>query len=345
VRILICTTQVPFVTGGAESHVANLRRALIDHGYQAEVVAIPFQWDPPARIVRSMLLWRMLDLTSANGESVDMVIGMKFPAYLVRHPRKVIWLMHQHKQAYDLLGTQYSDLGTDEESQKVTDVIIDADTRLIPEATRVFANSKTVAERLLRFNGIKAEPLYHPVPNPDALRCETYGEYIFYPSRLDRSKRQELLLMALAQVKSAARCVMAGGGPDEERLRILIARMKLEDRVEIRGFVSERELPDLYANALAVYYGPFAEDYGYVTLEAFHSRKAVLTLEDSGGPLEFVLDGVNGFVLPPEPSVIAQKIDLLFGKKLLAEALGIRGFETVARLQLTWDQVVRKLTS
>ncbi len=344
-RILICTTQVPFVSGGAEAHVANLKAAFIEHGHQAEIVAIPFQWNPPVQIVNSMLVWRMLELRWSNGQPVDLVVGLKFPAYLVRHPRKVIWLMHQHKQAYDLLGTEYGDLGDDEESQRIKDVIVDADSRLIPEASRVFANSRTVADRLYGYNGIRAEPLYHPVPRAGALRCGAYGGYVFYPSRLDRLKRQELLIKAMAHVKSDARCVIAGTGPDEQRLRDLISRMGVGQRVQMRGFVSQHEMEDLYAGALAVYFGPFAEDYGYVTLEAFHASKAVLTLGDSGGPLEFVRDGKNGFVLPADPAAIAQKIDLLFERRELAEKLGKQGFQTLAGLELSWDNVVRKLLS
>lgn len=168
-----------------------------------------------------MLVWRLLDLSSANGAAVDMVVALKFPAYLVQHPNKVIWLTHQHRQAYDLMGTEYGDLGPDEEAQKVKEVIVDADTRLIAEARRVFTISATVAERLRKFNGITAEPLYHPPPAAASLRCDRYGDYIFYPSRLDRLKRQELLIEAMGLVKSRVTCVLAGTGPDEDRLRSL----------------------------------------------------------------------------------------------------------------------------
>jgi glycosyltransferase involved in cell wall biosynthesis len=345
VRILICTTQVPFTSGGAEAHVANLRTAFIEHGHDAEIVAMPFQWNPPAQIVNSMLLWRMLDLTHCNGRAVDLVVGMKFPAYLVRHPHKVLWVLHQHKQAYELLGTEFGDLHDDEESQRVKDIIVDADTRLIPEAKRVFANSRTVAERMYKYNGIRAEPLYHPSPRAAALRCNGYGDYVFYPSRLDRLKRQEILIQAMAQVQSAAKCVLAGTGPEEEKLRDLVARLDLQERVKILGFVSDQQMDQLYADALAVYFGPFAEDYGYVTLEAFQSKKPVLTLEDSGGPIEFVHQGENGFIVPADPGAIADKIDLLFDNRKIAAKMGERGCETVAGLKLSWDNVVSRLLS
>jgi glycosyltransferase involved in cell wall biosynthesis len=345
VRILICTPQVPFVSGGAELQVRNLKAAFIARGHQAEIVSMPFQWHPRDRIVRSMLLWRMLDLSQANGEAVDMVVALKFPAYLIRHPNKVIWLTHQHRQAYDLMGTEYGDFAADEESTATRRVIIDADTRLIPEARRIFTISRTVADRLRKYNGISTEPLYHPAPSPDSLRCQEYGDYVFYPSRLDRSKRQELLIEAMANVKSGAKCIVAGSGPDEARLRELIVRRGLQGRVNLIGFVAERELAEYYSRALAVYFGPFGEDYGYVTLEAFHAQKPVLTLTDSGAPLEFVQDGVNGFVLPPDPAAIARSIDLVFEKRQLAKSLGQQGFETIRAMGLSWDTVVDNLVS
>ncbi len=325
--------------------VRHLKTAFIDHGHQADVVSMPFQWHPREQIVLSMLAWRTIDLTQVNGEPIDMVVALKFPAYLVRHPNKVIWLTHQHRQAYDLAGTEYSDLTADEDALATRRVIMEADTRLIREARRVFTISRTVAERLLQFNGIRAQPLYHPGPNADLLRCDCYGDYVFYPSRLDRTKRHDLLIRAMAEVKSGVKCIVAGVGPEEGRLRELIARHGVEHRVKMVGFTNDEELIDYYAKALAVYFGPFGEDYGYVTLEAFYAKKPVVTLTDSGAPLEFVQDGINGFVLPADPRAIAAKLDLLFEQRNLAESMGRRGFETIKALRLGWDNVASRLLS
>src|ERR1051326_9080436 len=163
-RILICTTQVPFTCGGAEAHVAGLQRALSEAGHQAETVALPFKWYPPTEIMRSAMAWRMLDLSAANGQSIDLAVGMKFPAYLVAHPRKVLWILHQHRSAYNLWGTQFDDLSTFPEGARVRDFVRHCDSRFIPEARKDFATSRAVAERLRRFNGIEGEPLYPPPP-------------------------------------------------------------------------------------------------------------------------------------------------------------------------------------
>src|SRR5947199_260913 len=158
-NILICTSQVPFVSGGAELHVENLRRALIEAGHDADVVSLPFKWYPPREIIRSTLAWRMLDVTEANGKPVDMVIGMKFPAYLVEHPRKVLWIIHQYRSAYDLAGTPYDDLCYYGDGVQTRMFVKNADEKFIPRALKVYANSQNVAARLRRFNNIKSEAL------------------------------------------------------------------------------------------------------------------------------------------------------------------------------------------
>jgi len=168
-NILICTSQVPFVSGGAELHVENLRRALLEAGHDADVVSLPFKWYPPREIIRSTLAWRMLDVTEANGKSVDMVIGMKFPAYLVEHPRKVLWIIHQYRSAYDLAGTPYDDLCYYGDGVQTRMFVKNADEKFIPHALKVYANSQNVAARLLRFNNIPSEALYHPPPRAELL--------------------------------------------------------------------------------------------------------------------------------------------------------------------------------
>jgi glycosyltransferase involved in cell wall biosynthesis len=92
-----------------------------------------------------------------------------------------------------------------------------------------------------------------------------------------------------------------------------------------------------------VLYPPFDEDFGYVTLEAFLSRKPVVTATDSGGPNEFVVDGVNGFVREPAPEAFADAINTLARDPRRAASLGDAGYER-ARL-ITWDGVIEKLLS
>ena len=71
-----------------------------------------------------------------------------------------------------------------------------------------------------------------------------------------------------------------------------------------------------------VYFAPWNEDYGFVTLEAFRSAKAVLTAVDSGGPAELVRHGENGLVAEPTAEAVAGQLDALGRDKGLTERLG-----------------------
>jgi glycosyltransferase involved in cell wall biosynthesis len=342
-NVLICTTQVPFTTGGAESHVANLRRAFGDAGYNAETVALPFKWYPPDQIVRDVLAWRLLDLTEANGRPVDLVVGMKFPAYAAEHPNKVIWVMHQHRTAYDLAGTTYDDISAWPGGARVREIVRRCDEQSFLSARRVFANSRTVAGRLMRFNGVESEPLYHPPPLDGKLRCGELGDYVFYPSRLEPLKRQELLIEAMKYVRAPVRAVFAGGGADAGRYGDLARRHGVGGRVELRGFVGEGELVGLYENALAVCYLPFEEDYGYVALEAMLAGRALVVCRDGGGATEFVEHDATGLVADPDARSIAAAIDELHADRARARRMGARGREKMLALKLSWQNVVERL--
>jgi glycosyltransferase involved in cell wall biosynthesis len=342
-NVIICTTQVPFTTGGAEAHVEGLRRALIEAGYNAEVVALPFKWYPPSEIMRSALAWRLLDLSEANGKTVDLVIGMKFPAYLVAHERKVLWIMHQHRAAYNLWDTPFDDLSTYPDGAQVRQWIHNADNRLIPQAKKVFANSKTVADRLLAYNKIESQPLYHPPPRAQSLRGGDQGDYIFYPSRLEPQKRQELLIEAAQYLRTPLKIVLAGGSRDAKHYQALTKKLGVNDRICLLGFVPEAQIIELYANALGVCYLPFDEDYGYVTLEGMLAAKPVVVARDGGGATEFIEHRSEGLIVEPEPRAIAESLDSLYADRVRARAMGERGREKLQGMNLSWENVVESL--
>jgi glycosyltransferase involved in cell wall biosynthesis len=342
-NILSCTTQVPFTTGGAETHVEGLRRALIEAGYKAEVVALPFKWYPPTEIMRSALSWRLLDLSEANGKPVDLVIGMKFPAYLVAHERKVLWIMHQYRAAYNLWDTPFDDLSPYPDGAQVRQWIQNADNRLIPQAKKIFANSKTVAERLRLYNRIESQPLYHPPPRAESLRGGEQGNYIFYPSRLEPQKRQDLLIEAAQYLRTPLKIVLAGGSGNPKHYESLVRKYDVKDRVCLRGFVPESEIVELYRNALGVCYLPFDEDYGYVTLEGMLSSKPVVVANDGGGAGEFIEHGSEGLLVEPEPRAIAESLDSLYADRAQARAMGERGREKLKAMNLCWENVVESL--
>jgi glycosyltransferase involved in cell wall biosynthesis len=346
-RVAVCHPQTPFVRGGAETHAERLVAALREAGHDAELVLIAGKWYPGSELAHQMAVWRALDLSESNGLPIDAVIPMKFPAYLMRHERKIVWLIHQHRTAYELWDhPQYADLARQQEGALVRDLIHSADRVALGEAKRVFANSRNVARRLQDSLGIAAEPLYHRSPLTDellGLEPGDLGDTIVFPSRFESLKRQSIVVDAMRHVRSDVRLLLIGRGPDEPALRRQIEDHGLGDRVGIEVGPSDERLMDLVRSALGVYYGPFDEDFGYVTLEGFAARRPVVTLTDSGGPLEFVIDEETGFVAEPEAKAIAESFDRLFANRDAARRMGAAGRELLEREVPAWPEVVARL--
>ena len=340
---IVCAAQAPFVTGGAEILVRDLAAKLSGRGFKVDVVSVPFHAYPPSEVVRQALAWRLLELRETDGRLPDLVVPTKFPSYLVRHPHKVTWLFHQYREAYDLFGTELSALGDTPEDRELRQAVLAMDAAGLGECRRIFAISRNVAERLSRWNALPASPLYPPPPHLGRYATTGYGDYLLCAGRLERAKRPELAIRALAASRREIRLKVAGTGPLEADLRRLAHETGVLDRIDFLGFVSDQDLVSLYAGCRATLYLPHDEDYGYVTVESLLSRKPVITASDAGGPLEFIEDGVDGLVRAPEPGALAEAIDTLFAapEPRLRE-MGEAGRERVANI--TWDVVLDRLT-
>jgi glycosyltransferase involved in cell wall biosynthesis len=339
VRIAVCAPQVPFVRGGAELMAEYLVAALRERGHEAELVTVPFKWYPGTRVLDQAFLWRLVDLTEADGRPIDRVIATKFPAYAVRHPNKVAWVLHQFRQAYDYDRTELGQFSESAEDRATRAAIERLDAVALGEARKVFATSRNVADRLQRFNGIDAEILPHP-PQTLPYRTADSEGFVLSVNRLDRAKRIDLLIEA-AKGESSLRVVITGEGPDRERLESLASG--LNGQVEFVGRVDDERLADLYARSLAVYYAPLDEDFGMVPYEAFLSGKPVVTTTDAGGPLEVVHDRETGVVVAPDPAEIARAAVYLGAHADEAKAWGRAGKAIAERV--TWDACVDALLS
>jgi glycosyltransferase involved in cell wall biosynthesis len=341
--VLVCEAQVPFVHGGAEVHVRELVRELTAHGYLAELVSVPFKWYPKEEIMPHAAAWRLLDLSESNGRPVDLVIASKFPTYFARHPNKVAWLIHQYRAAYELCGTPYSDFAHTELDVGLRDTLMRLDGEMLGECRAIYTNARNTASRLAKFNGLAAEPLYHPPRLASRLQPGEYGNYLLSVGRLESVKRADLIVRAMAAIDSGLRLVIAGDGTQRANVEEAAERSGVNGRVTFLGTVQDAQLIELYKGALAVVYPPYDEDFGYVTLEAFLARKPVITCVDSGGPNEFVVDGVNGFVCDPDPQALAAAANRLAADRRLAASLGDAGHE--AARAITWEGVIEKLVT
>jgi glycosyltransferase involved in cell wall biosynthesis len=338
-RVAVVRPQVPFARGGAEIFTDRLVEELRTRGHEADLVSIPFKWYPGTRVLTQAFMWRLLDLEEADGKRIDVVVATKFPSYLVRHRDKRVWLVHQFRQAYELDGTELGQFGASAEDRALRRKIQDLDRRSLGEATRLFSTSRNVADRLERSTGLASEVLPHP-PQELAYRCQGYGDFVLSVNRLDRAKRIDLLLEAAA-LDPSLEVVIAGDGPDRQRLETIARDRGLDGRARFAGRVSEEELVDLYARCLAVFYAPLDEDFGMVPFEAFLSEKPVLTTTDAGGPLEVVADGRTGLVVAPDAADVARATGWLREHRDEAATFGRAGREIAA--EVTWDRALERL--
>jgi glycosyltransferase involved in cell wall biosynthesis len=344
-RVLVASTFIPFLEGGANVIVRDLAEALTRAGHDVEILWLPHT-DEWHYVPEQMLALRLTDVSDA----ADRLIAIRPPAYLLRHPNKVLWFIHHHRGAYDLWGTPYQDLPDTPEGHRVRDAIIKADNHAFGEARRIFTNSNVVSQRLRTYNGVESEVVYPPLREPERFKPGPFGDYVFYPSRITHHKRQWLAIEAMARVRSGARLVVAGAADDRAQLKFLddaLERAGVADRVELlTHWISEEEKIELMAGARAAIYIPFNEDsYGYVSLEAFHAGKPVITCSDSGGTGELIQHGRNGLIAAPDPGALAQAIDQLFESESIAAELGRAARVRPAELGISWDRVVSAFTS
>jgi glycosyltransferase involved in cell wall biosynthesis len=247
--------------------------------------------------------------------------------------------VHQFRQAYELDGTDLGQFGDGVVDRATRRAIHRLDRIALGEARKRCTISRNVAERLQRNLGLDAEVVLPPPQNLD-FRCDEYGDFILSVNRLDRAKRIDLLLEAAAGDPST-RVVIAGDGPDRERLERIAERNGLDGRATFAGRVSQAELADLYARCLAVYYAPVDEDYGMVPYEAFLSQKPVVTTTDAGGPLDVVSDRRTGLVVDPRTDAVAGAVRFLREHPDDARIWGRAGKEVAA--QVTWDHAIARL--
>ncbi|MCR5719092.1 MAG: glycosyltransferase family 4 protein [Lachnospiraceae bacterium] len=346
-KIALTTVQIPFVFGGAEFLCNNLKDALTKAGHEVSIVTMPFVDNPAPRLENHIIASRLMDINESWGGHIDLCIGLKFPAYFMPHENKVMWILHQHRAAYDLFDTGFSNLRDTVDGRYYRDIVKRADETYIPEAKRVYTIAKNVSNRMKHFNNLDSTPLYHPCPDMDKFYCGESENYILMPSRINVIKRQTLAIEALSKTKSNIKIYFVGA-PDQDEARKMfedcVDKFKVRDRVKCFDFVPQEEKIKLYANARAVIFIPRDEDYGYVTLEGMAASKPVITTKDSGGPLEFVVDNKTGMVCDPTPEALAEAMDEFAKSDKFAIEMGQKAKAHLEEMEITWERVVKELT-
>ena len=287
--------------------------------------------------------FRLMDLAQWS----DRLVAFRPPSYVIPHPDKVLWFIHHIRTYYDMWGDAHAPPDTPF-NRAVRDQLHALDTTAFAEARAVYTNSQVVSDRLLKFNGVRSEPLYPPIWRPERFRCDGYGDEVLVVCRAEPHKRQHLLVAAMAYVTTPVRlrlCGAAGGAAYARRIQDLVDDLDLHDRVAFEDrWIGEDEKADLIAGCLAMAYLPRDEDsYGYPSIEAAHADKAVLTTTDSGGVLELVEDGRNGLVSEPNPRALAAALDRLWTDRAETARMGRENHARLRELRIDWGRVVEAL--
>ena len=344
-KVIIASTFLPSVKGGGTQIVEWLADEIELRGHDVEILWLPFDYNTE-HLIRQVAALRMIDLSDV----CDIVIAIRWPAFLIKHPRKRTWFIHHHRAFFDIWPTMDSDwrngnLGMKDFLQKLDDMSL-------AECEAIFTNSKIVSDRLLEFNSVKSVVLYPPLPGSTTQEklpaSKAREDYVLYVSRVGNYKRQELAIRAMLHTDSNVKLIIAGKcdvETDEIFYNKLVSELGLTDKVELKlSWISEEEKYDLISRALGLIYIPIDEDsYGYPTLEAFHMMKPVITCQDSGGVHEIVQHEVNGLICEPNAESIAAAMDLLYKDQEKAEFLGTNGRQSITELNINWDHVVGSL--
>lgn len=341
-RIAVVSTSSHFVFGGAEFVLNDLVKNLKKYGnHEVDHFNIPFP-----EFFDIELIQFTLSSLALNFDNYDMLIASKFPAYCIPHRNKVIWLFHQFRQVYELWENKYGFNSTPKFSY-LKDFIFNIDSKEIPRSAKIFSLSEEVAQRLKQYNHIESEILYAPVNDADKFYCDSYNDYIFYPSRISEIKRQHLAIEAMAYVKSNVKLYIAGkcAEPDyENSINHLIKNKNIHGKVKLMGEIPQQEKFNIFSKSLGAIFIPYKEDYGLVTLEAGLAKKATICTTDSGGVREFITSNSNGLVTDPDPKKIAEAMDFLYFNKDKAKIYGEAAYEKIQSLNLNWENIVNRIT-
>lgn len=344
-KIALVSSVVPFINGGARFIVEWLEEKLREHGHRVERFYLPFS-DGSDALLDQLAAYRLMDLTHA----CDRLIAFRPPAYGVRHPHKVLWFIHHIRVYYDLWGKPHGKRPDRPHDVALRTALQRFDTETLSEARAIYTNSRIVSQRLQTYNGLASQPLYPPLHQPERFRCDGYGDEILAVSRVEPHKRQDLLIEAMAHVKTPVRLRICGKSANPaygHALQARISQLGLQGRVAFEDrWISEAEKAEWLAPALAAAYLPHDEDsYGYPSLEAAHASKPVITAADAGGVLELVERGRNGLVVEPDPRALATAFDQLWTDRAAAARMGEANRQRLAELQIDWNHVVEALTS
>jgi glycosyltransferase involved in cell wall biosynthesis len=307
--------QTPMRPDDGAELAERLCEALDEHGHEVELIRIPFREELGERVLEQMLAVRLVNL-----DNVERAVALRFPAYLLPHEGRVVWLQQRALARGGELGAS----------------VRAAERRYLAEAARVHATSALAARELARDTGLWAPVLYEPLREDGAYRCERYGERLLLLAGDGVTPSVAVALAALA-LAPAARMTLACPAAALEAVAALARELGTHERVELVE-LTERGPVELLAVARALVC--VERDSELSAREAFRCGKAVIALADCGCAGELLRDGVNGRVAATVEE-LGQAYEELSQDLGLAERYGIAASSVP---EASWESVVAELT-
>lgn len=297
--------------------------------------------------------FRELDLSG-----YDLVLSTQPPSYAVRHPRHLALFYHHARSFYDLSDIVVRAGRSPAALHEAAGAMLRAaEAPDLAGVTHFLAGSPRVAERLRQFQGEQVSVSLYQAPAPVVDGADAApGTHALVVSRHEFTKRTELAVAALALGDVPGVLVGAGGrlpvvaalsaglaagdldaatlGPEDLWLNGDVPQDRPEGglaHVRLAGRVDDDELDGLYRGALCLVAPAYDEDHGLTVLEAMARGRPVVVCRDGGGLTAAVEDGVNGFVVDPEPAAIAAAVARLAADPALARRMGEAALETAAQ--------------
>ncbi len=340
---VIAPSPIPFVRGGIENLSLGLVNAVNNHTqHSAELIKLPIREDNFFRLLAAYWRFHRLKL-----DHFDLLIHMKYPTWMTSHPDQVVYMAHRLRGLYDTYETAREPVSGFMNRMNpfrfpggmIKKIIHFLDDYALSPSriSHYFSISGAVRDRPGYFPADVAVEVIHPPPLLTNFRPGEF-KHLLTVSRLDGPKRIDWIIQAMQLINEDISLIIAGSGPLEDHLRSLAAG---DTRIRFTGAVSDEELIEYYADALAVVFIPLQEDYGYVAVEAMKCSKPVITMIDSGGPLDFVEHGASGLVAAPDVRDLAEKITRLVKNRSLAEVMGKEAYQKVQHIN--WKSAVTRL--
>jgi len=233
-------------------------------------------------------------------------------------------------------------------SKVFSSILISTERKLVNSADKVTAVSKSCAEELKLYYGIKdVEVVYNGVDTNFFVPNERKNEdepYILYTGSLDARKGLVDLIKSAEYVCNEyqdAKFVLIGRGHLEKYLKKLVHNSGLNKYFSFIGYVNQKTLLKYYQNATIFVNPSYYEGLPTTILEAMSCELPVVATAVDGTS-EVVVDGENGLSVPPKDlERLAEAIIKLLKDEKLREEMGRNGREHVEE-KYNWNAISRK---